>query len=347
MPSAGQSSHDELTVIVFKDNYAARTFRVPLSWISRMGSWLGLIAAIALISSVAATKYYRLARIGSPARVNELEEELSGLRASYGTLQAKFVTAETARAVPETSGPNVPNTAHPAPPPAVSTPAIPPPFEKSSGPALLFQDLPAGIDARPSHESAKGSVTLALQRMHWRGNILDLQAALQYTRTDGGNQQGLIVILSRGPETLLAYPEGVLNPGSAATLIAPERGEYFSVSRYREVKASFGPVRNPSALNELEILIFGARDDRPSTLLIRLKSPVNATTAPRIRPARPAPESGSETEHDVDDAPEPATPVTPTSTNPATPAAAAPAEIGTPAAVPTPPTGSIEDPGTP
>src|SRR6185295_18743666 len=106
----------------------------------------------------------------------------------------------------------------------------------------------------------------------------------------GGNQQGRIVILARGPATVVAYPEQAFNPGSSPALIAPERGEYFSVSRYRETRAEFTGFANTDVLKEVEILIFGspagASDESGFELLIHQRVPIEA--APKIAP-RPAP----------------------------------------------------------
>src|SRR5262249_21065939 len=109
---------------------------------------------------------------------------------------------------------------------------------------------------------------------------------------------GRIVILARGPSTLLAYPEKVLNSGSEAALIGPERGEYFSVSRYRETRAEFGPIANLESLQEVAILIFGsASEEGGLQLLIHQRVPTEAPPSPRPKPvirpkkAEPAPET--------------------------------------------------------
>jgi len=51
----------------------------------------------------------------------------------------------------------------------------------------------------------------------------------------------------------------VLNPSDSSSLIAPDKGEYFSVSRMREVKAEFGPMKSSSELKTVEVFLFSGQ----------------------------------------------------------------------------------------
>jgi hypothetical protein len=82
-----------------------------------------------------------------------------------------------------------------------------------------------------------------------------VRSAIQYIADDGGNQQGRIVILARGPDTLMAYPKGVLDTNQAKSLINPLRGEFFSVSRMRPIQADFGPLDADDTFTEVTVMI--------------------------------------------------------------------------------------------
>lgn len=297
VPSLGQNP-DELTVVVFKDNLSSRTFRVPLRWISRLGTLVGILAVLAALSSLLATKYYRMARRGSPSRVAELEDELNGLRSSYSALQTK--AAEDVKKATAAAAASAPKTALPLPQPTVTVTAAPPPAaapvataRPAGMTAILFQDLPGNVVR--SQPTAELPVKLSPPKVRWHNGSLQIQSALEYSRSDGGNQQGRIVVLARGPSTLLAYPDSVLNPGSSPVLIAPDHGESFSVSRYREINVDFGPIRATAALQEVEILIFGDPEsaEAPIPLLIdehvAVPAPIVEKPAPKSRKPQPKP----------------------------------------------------------
>src|SRR3954471_4861249 len=79
----------KVTVLVFKDNYAARTFQIPLNWISRFGIFLGILVGLTTASVFIAFKYYRVAVRTDPSRVQDLEQELTDLRSNLKSLDAK------------------------------------------------------------------------------------------------------------------------------------------------------------------------------------------------------------------------------------------------------------------
>jgi hypothetical protein len=62
-------------------------------------------------------------------------------------------------------------------------------------------------------------------------------------------------VIARGPNSFFVYPEGALNAPGTESLIAPHQGEYFSVSRFREVKAEFPEIRGSGAIHDIEVLI--------------------------------------------------------------------------------------------
>src|SRR3974390_429208 len=92
MNAADSKSSDQITVFVFKDNYAARTFQISLAWISRLGLLGSAMIGITLVSAYFALKYYRTAHRMDPTHIQEVEQELTALKSSYQALEAKKLT---------------------------------------------------------------------------------------------------------------------------------------------------------------------------------------------------------------------------------------------------------------
>ena len=117
---------------------------------------------------------------------------------------------------------------------------------------------------------ARPSVPLAIDAptIRWDGRKLGMKFNLRFTGKEGENQQGHIVVLARGPDTLLAYPSGVIGGIDSRALLDPAQGEFFSVSRFRETRVEFPAVA--SKIVSLEVLLFGTdRLDGKRKLLVR------------------------------------------------------------------------------
>jgi hypothetical protein len=245
---------DDLTVLVFKDNSVARTFQVPLSWISRLGLIVGIVAAIAVLGIFLSTRFYFLARqaskSGDPSYVQALESENSDLKANLKQAQLTASHAQPLAQVAESKEATAPVptvtvtvTATPAAVVAqTATPAQTSIMSAGAGPG--FTALPSNIT--PAFTDSP--ISIYEPQVKWSGRsssaTLKVQFFIQYTREDKGNQQGRIILLARGPQTVLSYPLGVLNDPDSSSLIAPDKGEYFSVSHVREVKTDFGPFKS-------------------------------------------------------------------------------------------------------
>jgi hypothetical protein len=245
-----KSASSDLTVLVFKENSVARTFRVPIQWISKLGLIAGIIAGIAVLGIFVSAKYYMVARQASraadPTYIRDLEKEVASLQANIKSLESKTAssTLSVNNPTPQTTtltvAPTTPNTSVPTHAP------------------LIFSALPSEIESPPA--GADIPIIIYDPHVNWAGRTLKVQFFIQYTKEDKGNQQGRIAVLARGAETLIAYPPGILNSGESASLIAPDKGEYFSVSHIREVKADFGPMKSNTALKEVEVFLFGNND---------------------------------------------------------------------------------------
>lgn len=235
------ADRDELTVVLFKDHLASRTFRVPLRWISGLGLALGCAMLLTVSLGLIAGKYYLAFRQASPALVGELEKKVSELQSTLDAIR---------------SPPPSLNAEEPDP---LTAPTAKLPTATATIPTLLpsvIQPVPEGFVPRIHIEGLATS---------WKRNSLVVRFNISYTRNDGGNQQGRIMILARGAKTILTHPKGVMNLAAEAPLLSPEKGEYFSVSRFRMTEAEFEPVAAREELQSVTILIF----DQDFRLLIR------------------------------------------------------------------------------
>jgi hypothetical protein len=322
--------NDDLTVLVFKDNSVARTFRVPLHWISRLGLTVGILTAIAVLGVFLSGRFYWSARQSAKSAdlgyLQQLEHENSDLRSnlkqaqSLSQNQATAVTQNAPAApIPTVTVTVTPAVEHAAEPqkPLVQAP-VAATIIGTAGP--VFSALPSSITA----DLTNSPITLYEPHVKWINHTLKVNFFIQYTKEDKGNQQGRIILLARGPETVMAYPTGIFNPGGQPSLIDPQHGEYFSVSRIREVKADF---KSANLLNEVEIILLST----DGKLLVHefLKPEISkAEPAPRAAPkaAAPAPKDEEATPAQSDTTPKtaPANPAAPTATAPAVTAPANP-----------------------
>ena len=72
--------------------------------------------------------------------------------------------------------------------------------------------------------------------------------------SDGGKLSGKLIVLARGNETLLGYPRGVLNMSGKGSLINIEKGDFFSISRFRRGRARFSTSGVQNAIRQLQVL---------------------------------------------------------------------------------------------
>jgi hypothetical protein len=275
------SNPDEVTVLVFKDNDTSRSFQVSLGWITRLGLAMGAMVALAALSAFFALKFYRVARKSDPIRVVGLEQRIADLETANQGLEAKLTVA--AKGAPAPVSPLTEQAPPTAAAPLPTTDAAPPSASGASvAGSALFSALPRKTQDL-SADASKLPITVSPVRVNWGGRALKVSFNFQYVGVAHGNQQGRIIVLARGPNILMAYPEGVLNRAGAESLIQPEQGEFFSVSRFREVKADFPEIRGagPNAIQDVEILIMSLEGQ----LLYYQKLPA----APAPAAAKPAP----------------------------------------------------------
>ncbi|MFL5812985.1 MAG: hypothetical protein ACJ763_05360 [Bdellovibrionia bacterium] len=295
-----QSGHaggaaDQLTVLVFKDNFTARTFKIPLKWINQVGwilagSFLAVLLCIAIaikLTVSARTHKFNTSYVNSDPqaqnRIQDLENQLKEAQSRIQTLSAaSSAQAPQASASSVTSAPVTENSDAPVIDPALLSPSSP----IANSKPFLFKGLPDQLQV----QTGEVPITLGAPSARWNGKMLAVRFNLQYVSKNPGGQQGRIVILARGPGMMLAHPAEVFQEVGKDVLLNPNKGEYFSVSRYRETKADFGPIASKDSIKEVEVLVLS------STGQLLIHENIIPGKAPNgsAKRAAPATQSGSD-----------------------------------------------------
>lgn len=220
---------ERLTLVVFKDHLSSRTLTVRLAWLRAAGLALLIVIGLALISIALFFNAYRKTissgSVATTLRVEELQRELEDSRSAYDSLKTQALGKIT-------GGAALAGAAH-------SFSLLPP--ESILEPLPAVETLPFRLEAI---------------KAEWKGQTLHIRSAIEYAKEDGGNQQGHFFIFARGPHSLMAYPDSAFSGAGSPNLLKPESGEFFSVSRYREIKAEFGPFQKRDDVTSIEILMF-------------------------------------------------------------------------------------------
>ncbi len=277
-----RDSDENLTVVVFRQNDTSRSFQVSLRWIKQLGWLSGALVLLTAVSVILALRFYREAKLADPSRVHELERDLKDLKLAHAKLETKNGTpGSTASPLPE----QIASVAQgPSPAPA-SHPAVSPPgaIVAAEPPGMPFTLFPGGTQAIPAPDSRP--INISQPKISISGRVVRAKFAFQYIADDQGSQQGRFVLLARGADSAHVYPAGALGTGSAGSLILPDKGEYFSVSRYREVNAEFSVGAHGSMPTSLEVFVFtpDGKLYMHQTLPVTASAARGATSAPRPR----------------------------------------------------------------
>ncbi len=233
-----------LTVQVHHENLNPRTFKVPLNWIYRASWSAWILLAISIVSSVFAVREYFSERSARPELVSELENEVQELKIA---LEKKGSAAPVITQAPAKQTGAADSKASDQKP----APAAGEPLEGKSG---VWSGLAENITAPASNDSAP--IRLEDARLDWQGKYANFSVNVVYKDPGKGSQQGHIVALGRANDRLFAHPEGVLNTSSGSALFDVNRGEYFSVARFRVLKTHFGPYESTKQLSEVQVFLF-------------------------------------------------------------------------------------------
>jgi hypothetical protein len=250
MPPERQESNANVTVLVLKDNLVSRSFELPVAWFTRLGWMLGGAIGLTVLSLGIATYWGVRYHWTESERVRELELQNETIKNRLAQLDPTAFQDATSLT------PTQPTVSAPAPVPSQAAATVVAANAPVPLPTVALA-APAQPAAPTSAAQASSGLNFRLNspQLSWRGRTLQVRSAIQYIADDGGNQQGRIVILARGPDTLMAYPKGVLDTNQAKSLINPLRGEFFSVSRMRPIQADFGPLDADDTFTEVTVMI--------------------------------------------------------------------------------------------
>jgi hypothetical protein len=244
--STGIKTDKILTVRVHHENLDPRTFRIPVLWIT-WATWLAwILVSLTVISSVYAIREYLSERSARPELVSELENEIQNLKIA---LEKKVTPQSTTPGTPTAS-----NSTHPTDSNAVNEkpPANPgAPIAGKDGVWFGFAD-----QIKPPPTGQNAPISLEDARVDWQGKYAMFTANVAYRDPGRGSQQGHLIVLGRSNDRIYAHPDGVLNTTSNTALFDPNRGEYFSVSHFRILKAGIGPFDSQDLLKEVQVFAF-------------------------------------------------------------------------------------------
>jgi hypothetical protein len=278
---APKSLRTAIQVLVFQDGLASRNFEIPLAWISRLGWYIGGSLLVTILSVGTTIHFWRQSHRAQPERLRELEQQIRVL--GEAKLKADAVVPGLPAPAPVAAaslGPTLtgvtpvvcaPPAVAPAPAPVPAAPCAPT-IVTRPGPGtpatVAFRSFPVAIMGEVPL-IARPSVPLEVSSplTQWQGRKLKLQFDIRFTGKEGDNQQGRIVVLARGPDVVLGYPSGAVRGIDSPHLFDPEKGEFFSVSRFRQTKVEFPAV--DSSIQTVEILLFGPTEDGAQKLLVR------------------------------------------------------------------------------
>ena len=240
-------NHDKfLTLQVHREDLNPRTFKFPIAWMNRFAILAWILLSVSVISGIYSVKEYYSERQARPELVKELENEVQELKIAL----EKKATAAPVAATQNIQAPNgAKGDSHASDekPPVAPGEVMP----KKEG---VWSGLAENISLPPA--GTVPTVKLEDPRVDWQGKYANFTVNVLYRDPGKGSQQGHIVALARANDRIFAHPEGVLNTAGANYLFSPDRGEYFSVARFRVLKTRLGPFESPKQLSEIQVFLF-------------------------------------------------------------------------------------------
>lgn len=223
-PRYGLSVANQLKLVVFRDHQNARTFDISLSALSRK-FWLFCLGIVTLLAALALSvglgaHYFRLYQKSDPEKKAQLEQEVKDLN-DYNEQLKKQIQGGF-KLSPESKAEMFP-------------------WDSFVAEPIPQERLP---------------IRVIDPQILWKDQELQFLSAIEYSRSDGGNQQGTFVLVAAGPQILLTYPSQAIQYDGEGPWLRPNGGEYFSVSRFRELKAQFPAVPNKTDIRKIHLYLF-------------------------------------------------------------------------------------------
>lgn len=213
-----------LEVTLTKDHWHARSFRVSLP---RLYRWIfAWLLTLLLLAGLSVGLFFLWAKSKTQTSDPETAQKLKQAEQQTTTLEAENQELR--------------NTLKKAAPTAGN-----PEFS-----LLPLETFVAGITPRDQLPFKVIPPNVAI-----KNSELVFSTALEYTKNDGGSQQGHFLILAAG-NSLTTYPAKNFGLKEGKPVLDPESGEYFSVGRYREINAKFTGVTNKAQVQTFAIYIF-------------------------------------------------------------------------------------------
>jgi hypothetical protein len=249
-----------LTVTTSFEGLRPRSFRVPVQWFQRSAVIFTLAIIVAVSTSALLVRQRAMIQDASPQKLRELEDEIQSLRIA---LERKGTP------VPESTQPKPGTTTDRL---ATDEPAPPPPGSVAlSGKPGFWNGLADGVTNR---SNTPATIRTEQPRIVTRGKYVEFTLNVLFGKPGEGNQQGRIIALARGEDRLLIHPRGALNIDATRAVVDVDRGEFFSVSRFRVLKATFGPMETPGDLREIQVYFF----DLQKNLILTETYPIPSNT---------------------------------------------------------------------
>jgi hypothetical protein len=237
---------DCVTVIVFKDNYAARTFRVPLKWINQLGILSGILVFITLASLVFAIKFYKTVVNMNPERVLELKREIAELKDAQKSYTQNSVILDTTQ-----------KSSHSSVTKSVLTP--------------LFPEIKI---------STNNDYTLGPMTANWVSRRLRVQFKIDSHLQNVEDQKpGKLFVFAHGSEIIMSLPLGSMS--GKDSVIAFEKGADYLPAK-KNYSFDFLP-NSPGVLKQIEVFLFSTQGELLASAQTPVP-PVQAAQPVQVKP---------------------------------------------------------------
>lgn len=257
-----ESPQGPVKFLIFKDGEISRSIEVSERWLMRAGLLLLSLCAITVASGAVALRFYLEARptfVPSDSVLARATPSPVPVVVPVSTPVAVINPAPspTSRPSPSASASvSIVAQAPPAASPSAAVATLPAPDLEAL--ATFISRVP--VSPQSIEETRLDVMSLSATRA---GRSLNVRFNIQSLSNESpGARQGRFVVVAYGKSGIIAYPTAALN----GTSLELQRGETYSVARFRSVAVPLGPLRAPgSAELRVEVLLL----DHDLNLIVR------------------------------------------------------------------------------